>query len=208
MSRYYRINGKLYPSVTTALTVVRRPYLELWRGDLGNELADAIRDEAGELGRAVHKGCEMTDKGEDFTPPSADVERILLAYQEWAQATVKEWLKVEQVVSCHHYRYAGRLDRVAVLKGDRQPTVIDIKTSGYISKDMGLQLAAYQHCLEDVGIKPKRRIVLHLDKRQPGAPARAIEFPEYERDFRLFLYALELFRFFEGGKEASEIVSA
>lgn len=202
MARYYKINNKLHVSVTTALTIIRKPYLERWRGELGNEEADRIRDEAGDLGNIVHNCCEAIDKGlNPVLPNDEQIKQMITAYERWAESTVKEWIKIEEVVACSHYLYAGRVDRVAILKGDKtRPTVIDIKTSGSIDKDMGLQLAAYQHALEDIGLKPKRRIIVHIDKKKPGN-LNVYEFPDYETDFRMFLYSLELFRYFEkGGK--------
>lgn len=206
--RYYSINGNLYLSVTTALLIIRKPFLERWRGELGNEEADRVRDKAGDLGSQVHNCCQALDEGKPYIATSQDVEAMVTAYREWAETMVKAWVKIEEVVKCDHYQYAGRLDRVAILKGDRKPTVLDLKTSSMVSKDMGLQLAAYQHCLEDAGITPHRRIVLHLDKKSPGKPPKAHEFFDYQKDFRLFLYSLELYKYFEGGKKNVSIVSA
>ncbi len=47
--RYYDVNGRLCVSVTTALSVLRKPFLERWRGDIGNDAADYIMEEAGDL---------------------------------------------------------------------------------------------------------------------------------------------------------------
>lgn len=209
MARYYDINGKLYPSVTTVLSIIRKPFLERWRGELGNEEADRLRDEAGDLGSMVHDYCQAIDEGKPFLKTiNEEIAMIVDSYRQWSKVMVKRWIRIEEVVCCDHYQYAGRLDRVAVLKGERRPTVIDLKTSGAISKEMGLQLAAYQHCLEDQGLKPHRRIVVHLDKKNPGEPVRVYEFDDYDRDLRLFLYSLELYRHFEGGKKDVSIVSA
>ena len=206
--RYYNINGNLYPSVTTALSIIRKPFLERWRGELGNEEADRVRDEAGDLGSEVHNCCQAIDEGHQYYCNSEMVEKIVETYKQWTFAMVKTWVEVEKVVHCDHYQYAGRLDRVAVLKGDKKPTVIDLKTSPVASKDMGLQLAAYQHCLEDMGITPIRRIIIRLDKKNPGKKATVHEFSDYQKDFRLFLYALEIYKHFEGGKKDVNVVSA
>lgn len=205
MARIYRINGQDYISVTTALEIIRKPFLERWRGSVGNDEADRIRDEAGDFGSAVHDACQAIDQG---SLPNVDetVYSVVKCYEQWTQATVKEWLKIEDVVFCSHYWYAGRVDRVAILKGDRnRPTVIDLKTSTYISKEMGLQLAAYQHCLEDEGIKPKRRIILQLPKDPLLAKIKVHEFPDYVTDFRMFLYALELYRHFGGERRGEDV---
>lgn len=194
MARYYEINGQLYTSVTTALSVIRKPLLETWRGDLGNEEADRLRDEAAVLGRQIHACChEVVKGGLAYPHPLVD------AFEEWFQATVKEVILAETPTWHDLYRYAGTPDLVAVLKGDRAvPTMIDIKTTGAIWPDMGLQLAAYQEALKTHGIKTKRRLIVHLDKKAANPVARVKEFND-EQDFNMFLYALSLYNYFNGG---------
>jgi hypothetical protein len=205
MARYYNINGKLYPSVTTALSIIRKPFLEQWRGELGNEEADRIRDEAGELGTEVHDCCQAFDEGREYTT-SNELSKIINTYKQWTKAMVKEWVLIETVVYCDLYQYAGRLDRAAILKGDRRKiSLLDLKTSPVIGKEVGLQLAAYQNALSD--LKIHRRISLQLNKKEPGKPIKVKDFPDYNTDLRLFLYSLELYKYFEGGKQNVSIVS-
>ena len=63
MARHYEIDGKLYPSVTTILSIIRKPYLERWRGEIGNEDADFIMEEAGGLGSEVHRIADNIAQG-------------------------------------------------------------------------------------------------------------------------------------------------
>lgn len=204
MSRFYDIDGKLYPSVTTALGVIRKPFLEVWRGKLGNDEADRVMHEAADLGSAVHDYCHMINTGQ-AVDPADEYREMVMAYQSWLSATVKEIVLAEQVVYSHKYQYAGRLDLLAVLKGDKYPTVIDIKTSKGIYPDMALQLAAYQQALAEMGIKANRRLILHIDKIEKGK-SKTKEYRDHARDFTVFLYALELYRYFEGGKSNASIV--
>jgi len=192
MARYYEINGKLYVSVTTALTIIRKPHLEIWRGNLGNEEADRVRDEAAEFGSYIHDWCHDVVRGcTPFPDPLVD------AFAQWFKATVKEVVLAEKPVWSDRYRYAGRPDLVAILKGDRSiPTVIDIKTTTDIWPEMGLQLAAYQQAMEEQGIKTKRRIIVHLSKKTEKLKTK--EFSN-SMDFNMFLYALSLYKYFEGG---------
>lgn len=195
MARYYRINGQLYTSVTTALGIIRKPDLELWRGRYGNATADRIRDEAAELGSQVHEWCHAIVRGITWwTHPLA------VAFLDWFHATVKEVILAEEPTWNETYLYAGRPDLVAVLKGDRgKPSLIDIKTSAHVWKDMGLQLGAYQEALGKThDIKIYRRIILHLNKNNPEASAQAHEFSD-NNDYPMFLYALNLFNYFKGG---------
>lgn len=204
MSRIYDIDGKLYPSVTTALGVIRKPFLEVWRGKLGNEEADRVMHEAADLGSTVHDYCHMINTGQ-AVDPADEYREMVMAYQKWLSTTVKEIVLAEQVVYSHKYQFAGRLDLLAILKGDKYPTVIDIKTSKGIYPDMALQLAAYQQALAEMGIKSNRRLILHIDKIEKGK-SKTKEYRDHARDFTVFLYALELYRYFEGGRSNASIV--
>ena len=205
MSRYYEIDGSLYVSVTTALSIIRKEYLERWRGSVGNRAADEVFSSAGDLGSSVHNYCESISRGQPIG--DIDDEKIYLmvmGYKEWFERHVRKVWFVERVV-CHSlYRYAGRLDLVAVIKGDRLPSVIDLKTGNMGSqealKEVGLQLSGYKEALLQENIKTKRRIVLHIDKHSPGK-IKAKEPPcDHKTDFNMFLYTLQLHNHFNGQK--------
>ena len=199
--RYYEINGDLYPSVTTALSIIRKPYLERWRGNLGNTEADYVLHEAGDLGTDVHKACEAINMGmtlsEAFCYVSTpEAMEMVSAYMEWFAKNIDTILLSEEIVYNTTYRYAGRLDLLATISGDNSPSIIDVKTGSSFT-DTPLQLAAYQKPLEQRGYTIGRRLVVHLSKKDPGK-LRVVEYAarDAERDFRTFLYALELYRYF------------
>jgi hypothetical protein len=66
--RFYKVklsNGETeyYPSVTTVLEVVNKPFLAHWRGEIGNELADQKMNEAARKGTAIHHACTILAQG-------------------------------------------------------------------------------------------------------------------------------------------------
>lgn len=199
MARHYEIDGKLYPSVTTALSIIRKPALEIWRGNLGNEEADRLMYEAADLGSEIHEYCHMINTGAGPLTIQKELAPMLDAYRQWFRATIKEVIFAEQLVVSHKYQYAGTFDLLAILKGDKQPATIDLKTSKDVYPDMALQLAAYQQGLKEAGIKSNRRLIVHLDKITKGK-IKTKEYRDHARDLNMFLYALELYRYFEGGK--------
>lgn len=74
--RWYKIEKKLgtfdyYPSVTTKLNIVAKPFLAQWRGDIGNREADMRVFEAQERGKRIHSGWETMTRGGAvvFNPP-------------------------------------------------------------------------------------------------------------------------------------------
>jgi hypothetical protein len=73
---YYKVERKkgppdYYPSVTTKLGVVEKPFLAKWRGDIGNREADMRVFEAQERGSRIHAAWEaMTTGGAIIFNPS------------------------------------------------------------------------------------------------------------------------------------------
>lgn len=195
--RYYKIGNQIMPSVTTVLGVIRRPYLERWRGELGNVEADRRLNEAGTLGANIHDICQAINLRQPWEAPDKNTELMARAYEKWYNQAVKTVVAVEKVVVSAKYGYAGRLDFLARLRGDRLPTLIDVKTGKRVYREIPLQLAAYKHSLEEFGRPVARRLVVHLDKQEPGK-LHVYEYVDHERDFRMFLYALELWRYFFG----------
>jgi hypothetical protein len=145
--RFYRIekNGKVdyYPSVTTKLQIVAKPFLAEWRGNLGNREADLRMFEAAERGTRIHAAWErMTTGGAViYQPPkkptftAEEIKRIsdehnglveIIKYQdEMIQcAKLEKLLKVltpqiiasEVIVYSDKYREAGTIDNVFGIK--------------------------------------------------------------------------------------------
>lgn len=195
MNRLYEINGKLYPSVTTALSVIRKPNLETWRGMVGNSKADKAMREAADYGQYIHEQCEAFARGEPYYN-----DPLVLAFVDWYETSVDQLLFVEKTVWSDKYQYAGTVDLGVILKGDDRPALLDIK-SGTIWLDHALQTAAYALAANEQGIKITRRAVISLNKHHPLRSAVFKEF-DVEADYDHFLYTLSLFRYFnqiEGG---------
>lgn len=100
-----------------------------------------VREEARHRGRVVHGLTEKYDRGElDFSRVDAEYLGFLLAYESFVKDACEGIIESEMIVYSEMERYAGRLDRVAWIFGDR--AVVDIKT-GARYEAYELQLAAY-----------------------------------------------------------------
>ncbi len=202
--RFYKIKNNLYPSVTTVLSVIRKPALEQWRGKLGNEEADRQMNKAGELGTNVHDLLEAVNLGLPWCTDDEAVARMVEAYESWFSTYIRKVLYVEKVIYDPVYRFAGRFDLVAILKHDRKPSLIDFKTGNSIWPDVPLQLAAYTETIGGMS-KIKRKIILHIDKNEPGKivtkDAYEINKTDHDTDYQHFLYALSLFNYFHVPEE-------
>ena len=199
--RFYVIDGAEYESVTTALSIIRNGQLEHWRGDVGNDEADRIRDEAASLGTLVHAAA-ADPAAYDLSALSGDeseLAQIVTAYREWSARYVERVISVEQMVVSRKYRYAGTPDAIVVMKGDTLPTLIDIKTSKAIWKTFDLQTAAYWGALAETGIQCGRRLILRLGKGDESGRYWTKEYGDHQSTFVKFVYCLSLYRFMRNG---------
>jgi hypothetical protein len=186
----YHLDGERLPSVTQILSVIRKPGLETWRGNIGNAEADRIAKDAGDHGTAVHAACEAIANGDTLLPYPPGVVEPAEAYYAWFNANVQEVLACETRLASVTHRYAGTVDLVVrLMTGD--VAVIDLKTSSVVDPSFALQIEAYrQALLEQDGIEATRRLVIHMPRKTPGK-LDVLEFPQDEalHDWRAFLSA-------------------
>ena len=207
------------PSVTTVLAVIRMPWLEQWRGRVGNEEADRRMTEGGGIGTRIHKAvqlyvsrstcislcrCDQHPCPGFLSRLSVDVRPALERYIPWHQENIAEVLFTEADVSSEKHAYFGRADAGVIFHDDpSQPAVIDYK-SGSADEKTRLQLSAYQTgALETLGLKLPRRVTVKVPK--DGGPIERIEYdPEdaYD-DWQAFLHLRAFWqRWYELGEVA------
>jgi len=134
---------------------------KLWLQRVG-ENADAIRDEAGQIGTTTHRFIEATLRGETVTFENMDSsrncslvewERFLswcLWYQEYKEKYNLEPLFIEQIVFDLDRKTAGTIDLIGkVTVKDKKETkeilkVFDWKTGQYVGDTAEIQVSIYQ----------------------------------------------------------------
>jgi hypothetical protein len=132
-----------YPSVTTKLGIVAKPYLAKWRGDIGNREADMRLFDASERGKRIHDAWwTMTMGGaviynptkhpnfteEEITTLKAEHGGIfyIVKYQDemvqlnklaaFLRIVKPEIIASEVIVYSHKYKEAGTIDNVFRIK--------------------------------------------------------------------------------------------
>src|SRR5262249_8899610 len=108
-----------YPRVTTILGVIRKPFLEKWRGRIGNEEADRIAREATELGTLVHAGCADIGRGllvADVLAgvPAGLARRLVGEFAGWLEVAIRAVVVVEEPVVSDCWQFRGTPDLVAI----------------------------------------------------------------------------------------------
>ncbi|HAM58784.1 MAG TPA: hypothetical protein DCQ64_26580 [Candidatus Rokubacteria bacterium] len=199
----YTVNGVPYDGVTSVIgSVIRKPGLEKWIGQLGNAEAERQRDAAASHGTLVHALAALVVEGVPSIPmggEDAPAQAQLNAFTDWYEEHVGEVYAVELMVAHDGYRYAGALDFLVRFHGDRVPTLVDVKSGKALFPEMRAQTASYREAtlplLRGYGFTKKtcRRGILHVPMDADG-PARFYEHKNHQADFQAFLSCLFLYR--------------
>ena len=171
--RNYIIDGEQYARVTDVCNVIPRPGLVKWKIEKGMEESTRIAKETGEYGDLVHevtmwndlnkmkKVEEMLKKYDFLIPP-------WVAWFDWVGKYVSKIISVEMIVWSKKWKCAGKVDRVMIMKGDKKPSIGDIKT-GNLYDEIGIQLHGYKLIYnESHNPKVDRTIAIHLPRVNPG----------------------------------------
>lgn len=179
----YRVNGEVWPSVTTIL-------------DRYNDLSMVpahILERAKEFGNHVHEAVHLDCLGIlDYDALDLPIARCVDQWRKFVSESGAKVLDSERRVVHPTLRYCGTLDLVLLLpKRGREIRVLgDIKTGTVIPKTTGPQTAAYEAAYDGPSIH--ERYCLHLEQDR----YRLIPLPN-RGDFNVFVSALNVWRFFD-----------
>ena len=172
------------PSVTTVLS----PWSDF------SQVPSDVLDGAAERGKRVHALCAAWAQGL-FAVPGQQDRGYFESFQRWFDAWVEEVIAVEAEYLSRH-GYSGRPDLICRIKGDELASVVDFKTPLAVHRAWRPQLAAYRQLANECVCPTKRAFCLRL-KRDGSRAIVDEELPEtLDRDFRIFCYALAVWKFF------------
>jgi len=160
--RFYAVEDKHYPSITTVLGAIPKPGLIKWRKSVGEEAARWEMNRAARRGSATHTLVEQYLKGE--TPSIRDVLplgmfRLLKPYLD----QVDNIHTLEQIMYSNKLTVAGQVDCIAEYNG--KLSVIDFKTANKERVDSWnenyyIQCTAYAIMYEELFGTPIEQIVI------------------------------------------------
>ena len=134
MMRFYDINGKLMPSITTVLgktvSTEKRKSLENWRTSLGKTEADKRTQEAANRGTKLHLLAERYLKKEELVRPNENITQKDLGIFNGLKLklnNIKEIWGQEFVVYSDILEVAGRCDLAGIY--NKSQAIIDFKTT-------------------------------------------------------------------------------
>ncbi len=181
---------QIFPASYVRVTSVLKPFTNL------DHINPTTLTNAADRGTRVHALCESHALNLFVADVDDDCKNYFDAFKGWFDEMVEQVLHVEIPLSSDKYKFCTHgVDLIALLKGDKGATVIDYKTPANESLTWQLQTAAYDILIqENLGIKIDRRICLKLPKTD--TKIKVVEYENHAKDRKLFLNALELYRFF------------
>lgn len=173
--RYYTTpSGKSYPSVTTCLSEISKPYINSWKERVGEEEAAKILRQAGHRGTAVHAIAEKYMRNDlDYLKGSMPFDaQNFTQIKNILDTSIDNILGIEYPLFSDRLRTAGRTDLVAEWLG--KTAIIDFKTSRYPKEKKDIltyfmQLTCYAMMLKErINIDAKDIvIVMMVDHQEP-----------------------------------------
>jgi hypothetical protein len=150
---------------------------------------------AAQRGRTVHAFCADIARGTAFLKPPTEALGYVDCFKEWFTEYVLEVHSVEEEYVDEAFGFVGHPDLVVTIRGDKSPSVWDLKTPLVESRTWCAQLAAYLHLVKQRFDDVRWCAALQL---YPGRKARAIPYTESDEHFTAFLSALNAVRYFKG----------
>ena len=160
--RFYDVDGKNFPSITTVLGIKKKKELQNWRTSIGEDVANWEMGRAARRGKSTHKLVEQYLKGE--TPSERSVLplgmfRLMKPYLD----QVNNIHMIEQIMYSKKLTVAGQVDCIAEYNG--KLSVIDFKTANKERQESWIgnyfeQTTAYAMMYEELFGTPIEQIVI------------------------------------------------
>jgi len=162
--RFYDIDGKAYPSITTVLGIQKKEQLQDWRNKIGEDVANWEMGRAARRGKATHTLIEQYLKG--LTPSERSVLplglfRLIKPYID----QIDNIHCLETIMYSKKLTIAGQVDCIAEYNG--KLSVIDFKTANKERQESWIenyfmQTTAYAQMYEEIFGKKIEQIVILL----------------------------------------------
>ena len=182
--RFYNIDGKNYPSITTVLGIRKTEQLKGWREKIGEGVANWEMGRAARRGKSFHTLVEQYIKGE--TPSIRDVLplglfKLLKPYID----QIDNIHLLEAIMYSKKLTVAGQVDCVAEYNG--KLSVIDFKTANKERQEdwidnYFLQTTAYAHMYEETFGTPIEQIVILIASEDGTTQAFVKNKADYEKE--------------------------
>ena len=182
--RYYSVDGKSYPSVTSVLSILSKDGIHAWRDSIGHDVADFETRRAATRGIHFHKICENYLYNKNLL----EYKKKILSYGLFNLVKheidrIDNIYGMEKTLYSHSLKLAGRTDCIAEF--DNILSIIDFKSanrkkSPEILENHILQETAYAIMWNELTDMPIEQIVT-IVACENGELQTIIEKPEFYR---------------------------
>jgi len=192
--RFYTIKKKRYPSATTYVRVIPKPFLYPWYANMekqavmkllakfkGKRLINrlyALAEPKSEIaaskyiqkmsnwGDLIHSTIDAIFTGAKSPSLKPKHKKCIAQFQKWWKRSKLEAVKnkSEVIVHCEKPLVAGTIDLIAKVKGIGELIVCDWKTGAGIYLDHYYQVVMYIMCCQAMGMKVKRGLIVHIPR--------------------------------------------
>ena len=182
--RFYDINGKNYPSITSVLSIRKAESLKEWRSKVTDKVADWEMGRAARRGKATHTLVEQYLKNE--TPSIRDVLPLgLFKLMRPYLDQINNIHCLETVMFSDKLTVAGQVDCIAEYNG--KLSVIDFKTANKERNEdwienYFLQTTAYSMMYEEIFGNKIEQIVILIAAEDGTVEPFIKDRSEYEKE--------------------------
>jgi hypothetical protein len=162
--KHYSTGRGMVPSVTAILDIVTKRHIDAWRMREGRDKADQVLRSATLLGTRVHLAAAQIAQG-DGAEIDRDLEPYVNTICDFLNEHVDEVLAVELDLTSLDLAFGGTLDLYCRLKSGEH-AIVDWKTSRQLTREGGLQLAAYRLLARYHGFGVDRLIAVRIRKEE------------------------------------------
>jgi predicted RecB family nuclease len=164
--RLYQGSRGPVPSVTDILKTVEKPYFDRWRHRVGRQEANKTMKAAQVFGTRLHAAAVLVGRSQ-MDLVEADMMPFAGAVCDFLNVHVREVIVMERSMVSDRHGFGGTFDLYCELF-DGGFAVIDYKTTSSLTREHGLQLAAYAVLCREHGMTVNRRIAVRIKKEPPG----------------------------------------
>ena len=222
VGRRYQITHEgqtfIYPSVTTVLNIISKPYLMDWAMGLCKKTVTESVAKGVPIGQALNSGCSahkdvlksagsfgtiyhdavekrlLTGAFPSLTGMPPEIAVGLIKFDAWWSQAGLAVVETEMPTWSNEHEYAGTIDAV-VKDGQGNLHILDHKTSNSLHAEYGLQGVAYKVAYQErTGQKVKDVLFDHMSKKTGKFQIKVYQECEHEELFEVFKAAIKLWK--------------
>lgn len=197
--QYVNSNGEKVVGVTTALSVLNKPFLVVWANRLGLAGIDStkFKDKMADIGTiahllVMHHLKNTTPDLDEFSKADIDTaHNCMKSFYEWEKVHKLEPVLLEFPLVSDIYNFGGSPDFVGKVDGVME--IIDFKTGKAIYGEYLTQVSAYRQLVIEKGYTVNRARILRIGRDDSEGFEERLT-TKFDLEFDLFKHCLAIYQ--------------